>query len=244
MRTLFRPIPFAIFAGAVLLPAALFAQQPAASATAPAVAPRPDMSGRWTLSVAESDDPRDMMQIGDTLRGGKGGPDSTRRGTDPGYGGGRPGGMGGGGYGGSGGMGGRGGYAGRSRMEPPKPLTEAEKRALHATLALALSAPPALALAQSDSSVTFTLDANTSLVLWSDGRTLKQSPDSGIEVNVSARWQGNAFVVTRQVVGGGKVTESYIRWPNGTRLIQIVHYDGGPEHYLTFRRVYLRAVAQ
>jgi len=129
-------------------------------------------------------------------------------------------------------------------MEPPKPLTEAERRAMHATLALALNAPPALALTQTDSNVTFTLDANTSLVLRSNGDTLKQNPVSGIEVDVNARWQGNAFVVTRRVVGGGKVTESYIRWPNGTRLIQIVHYDGGPEHYLTFRRVYARADAQ
>jgi hypothetical protein len=141
-------------------------------------------------------------------------------------------------------MGGRGGYGGRGRAEPPKPLTEAEKRAQRATMALVLAAPPALALRQTDSDVTFTLDANTSSVLPSDGRILVQAPDSGIEMDVSARWQGNAFMVTRRVVGGGKVTETYIRWPNGTRLIQIVNYDGGPDHAFTFRRVYARADAQ
>ncbi len=201
------------------------------------------MSGRWTLRVAESDDPRDMMRLPDTLPGGKGGADSTRRGGEGEYGGGRSGGAGGG-YGGSGGMGGRGGYGGRGRMEPPKPLTEGEKRALRATTAFVLAAPPALAITQTDSNVTFTLDANTSSVFPSDGRIVVQAPDSGIEVDVVARWQGNAFMVTRRVVGGGKVTESFIRWPNGTRLIQIVNYDGGPDHAFTFRRVYARADAQ
>jgi hypothetical protein len=236
----------AIFVSALLLPVSLRSQQPATPVSAPA--PHPDITGRWTLRVSESDDPRDMLQLGDTLHGAKGGADSTRRGGEGGegvYGGGRRGGAGGsGGYGGAGGMGGAGGYGGRRRMEPPKPLTEAERRAMHATLALVLTAPPALALTQTDSNVTFTYDANTSLALSSKGDTLKQNPDSGIEVDVNARWQGNAFVVTRRVVGGGKVTESYIRWPNGTRLIQIVNYDGGPEHYLTFRRVYARADAQ
>ncbi|HEY6809315.1 MAG TPA: hypothetical protein VI160_11065, partial [Gemmatimonadales bacterium] len=189
-----------------------------------------------------SDDPHDMLQIGDTLHGG--GMDSTRRGGDAGFGGGRPGGMGGGGYGGTSGMGGRGGYGGRSRMPPPKPLTDAEKRALRATLALALAAPPAIAIAQTDSNVTFRYGAADSLVLASDGRVLAQLPDSATEIDVSGHWQGNAFVVTRRVVNGGKVTERYIRWPNGTRLIQIVNYDRGPDGYLTFRRVYARADAK
>ena len=143
---------------------------------------------------------------------------------------------------GTGSMGG--GYGGRRRMEPPKPLTDAEKRAQRATIAFVLAAPPALAITQTDSNVTFTLDANTSSVFPSDGRIVVQAPDSGIEVDVVARWQGNAFMVTRRVVGGGKVTESFIRWPNGTRLIQIVNYDGGPDHAFTFRRVYARADAQ
>jgi hypothetical protein len=243
MRSTSIPVTLASLAGAFLLPALLLAQKPAALAAAPA--PHPDMTGRWTLRVAESDDPHDMLQLGDTAAAGKFGADSTRRGGEGVYGGGRPGGMGGsGGYGGAGGMGGAGGYGGRRRMEPPKPMTEAERRAMKATLALALAAPPAIALTQTDSNVTFTLDANNSLVLKSNGDTLKQNPDSGIEVDVTARWQGNAFVVTRRVVGGGKVTESYIRWPNGTRLIQIVNYDGGPERYLTFRRVYARADTQ
>jgi len=230
----------ALFAGAVLLPTALFAQRPATPAPAPT--PHPDMLGRWTLRVAESDDPRDMLQLRDTLH--EAGKDSTIRRGDPGegvYGGGRRGG-GSGGYGGTGGMGG--GYGGRRRMEPPKPLTDAEKRAQRATIAFVLAAPPAIAITQTDSNVTFTLDANTSSVFPSDGRIVVQAPDSGIEVDVVARWQGNAFMVTRRVVGGGKVTESYIRWPNGTRLIQIVNYDGGPGQAFTFRRVYARADAQ
>jgi len=81
---------------------------------APAQAQHPDLSGHWTFDAAQSDDPHNRTQLGDTTgggeRGGSGGGD--------GRGGGRGGGGGGVGgrarVGGGGGGGGRGGHVGRA----------------------------------------------------------------------------------------------------------------------------------
>lgn len=76
------------------------------------------------------------------------------------------------------------------------------------------------------------------LVLHSDGRTLViPAVDSADEVEVTARWLGNAFLVKHAVVGGGWVTEDYLK--TGDAQITIyVHFDGGLGRSLDFRRVY------
>ena len=62
--------------------------------------------------------------------------------------------------------------------------------------------------------------------------------DSIAEVTITARWIGNAFLVSRQVAGGGRVSEDYVKAADGTQLTVFVHFDGGRGRYLDFRRVY------
>src|SRR2546430_415230 len=76
-------------------------------------AQHPDLSGHWTFNAAQSDDPRNRTQLGDTTGGGERGGGGRRGG--PGGGGGGVGGRGrcwGGGGGGGGGRGGGGGGGG------------------------------------------------------------------------------------------------------------------------------------
>src|SRR5256885_17082354 len=78
-------------------------------------AQHPDLSGHWTFDAAQSDDPRNRTQLGDTTGGGE------RGGGGGGRGGGRGGGVGGGRGGGGGGRGvggggGGGGVVGRARL--------------------------------------------------------------------------------------------------------------------------------
>src|SRR2546423_6727654 len=75
-------------------------------------AQHPDLTGHWTFNAAQSDDPRNRTQFGDTMGGGQ-------RSGDRG-GGGRRGGMGGGRGGVGGGRGDRGGGGGGRHGHPPR----------------------------------------------------------------------------------------------------------------------------
>ncbi len=99
-------------------------------------------------------------------------------------------------------------------------------------------APAALTIVASDSGLTFTSDTGAALVLYGDGRKLKQSVEGGGDVEIKAHWQGNDFVVERKVSGGGKVTEDYLRSQDGKQLYVIVSVDGGRGRTSDFRRVY------
>lgn len=211
--------------GRLLAGASLGAQQPPAT--------HPNLSGQWSFNAAKSDNPRDMMSFADTAAGG-----SARGGTRGLSGG--SGGMGGrsGGYGGRGGMGGgRHSGAGGAGGASPAPMSDAQRRGFRQALQLFMSPTRALHIAQTDSTVTFGVDS-TAVVLHGDGRILVQPSDSGTDVRITARWLGNAFVVIRQVTGGGRVTEDYLRSPDGQQLTVLVHFDGGQNHSLDFRRVY------
>jgi hypothetical protein len=116
-------------------------------------------------------------------------------------------------------------------------MTDAQRQRFRQALHLFLSPVGALHIGETDSTVTFG-DDSTALVLHGDGRILVQPSDSGAEVRITARWLGNAFVVTRQVSGGGRVTEDYLRSPDGQQLTVLVHFDGGSNHSLDFRRLY------
>src|SRR2546421_7361662 len=191
-------------------------------------AQHPDLSGHWTFNAAQSDDPRNRTQTGDTVGGeprawGGGG----RRG---GMGGGR-GGFGGGRGGRSGGAGGGGGGGG---------MSDEQRARMRETMQLAFQAPATLTIAQSDSTVAFTADTGAAVTLYGDGRKLKQTVGGAgdIEVDLKARWQGNDFVVERKVSGGGKVTEDYLRSRDGKQLFVIVSLDNGRGRSIEFRRVY------
>jgi hypothetical protein len=181
-----------------------------------AFAQRPDLAGRWTFNAAQSDNPRAMLQAGDSAggesRGGRGG-----RGW-----GGRRGGTEGGG-------GGRGG------------MNDEQRARQRQTMQLVFEPPPAFTIAQTDSTVGFAPDSGAALVLYSDGRKLKQPVEGGGDLELKARWQGYDLVVERTVSGGGKVTEDYLRSQDGKQLFVIVNFEGARGRPITFRRVYDRA---
>ena len=198
-----------------------------------AAAQRPDLSGRWTYSALESDNPRNMMQRRDSAGG-------DRPGGYPGMGGGR-GGFGGGqrGFGGRRGFrGGRGGGGGGGGG-----MSDEQRARMRQTMELAFQPPAALTIASTDSTVTLTADSGAALVIYSDGRTLKQPVAGGGDVEIKGRWQGNDFVVKRKVSGGGKVSEDYLRSQDGKQLYVIVSFDGGRGRSIEFRRVYDRAAS-
>ena len=183
-------------------------------------AQHPDLSGHWALNPGQSDNPRDMMQGRDS---GGSGPD------------GRPGGrMGGGGRGGfGGGRGGRGGRGERGGM------SDEQRARMRQTMQLVFQAPASLVIAASDSSVTLVAEGDT-VVLPTNGRKVRREATAEREgaVDIKGHWQGNDFVVERSVSGGGKVTEDYLRSPEGKQLFVIVSFEGGRGRAITFRRIY------
>ena len=181
----------------------------------PAAVQRPDLSGHWTYNPAQNDNPRSTMQQRDIAGGARPGGD-------------RPGGFGGG----RGGFG-RGGRGGRGAD-----MTDEQRQRMRQTMDLAFRPPAALTIVTSDSTLTFTSDSGAALVLYGDGRKLKQSVEGGGDVEIKAHWQGNDFVVERKVSGGGKVTEDYLRSQDGKQLYVIVSVDGGRGRTSDFRRVY------
>ena len=187
----------------------------------------PDLSGHWTFNAAQSDNPRDMLQgrdsTGDQSRGGRGG-------RYPAMGGGRGGfsGRGGGGFGRGRGGGERGGGT----------MSDEQRQRMHQTMQLVFDAPPALTIVETDSSLAFASDSGAALVLHDDGRKVTQLVDGGGDVEIKGHWQGNDFVVERKVLGGGKVTEDYLRSQDGKHLYVIVKFEGGRGRSLEFRRVY------
>jgi len=193
----------------------------AATGPAAAHAQRPDLSGHWAFNAAQSDNPRDRTEPGDTSGGAqRAGGGGGRRG---GYGGGRRGGFGGGRGERNGGGGG---------------MSDEQRARMRQTMQLAFQPPATLTIAQSDSTMAFTADTGAAVVLYGDGRKLKQPVDGGGDVEIKAHWQGNDFVVERKVSGGGKVTEDYLRSQDGKQLFVIVSFDNGRGRSVEFRRVY------
>jgi len=203
------------------------------AAATPLWAQHPDLSGQWTFNAAQSDNPRDMIQgrdsTGDESRGGRSG-------------GGYPGMGGGGGRGGRGGFGrGRGGGGGGGGTRGG--MSDEQRQRMHQTMQLVFDAPPALNIAETDSSVAVRSDTGAALVLYNDGRKVTQKVEGGGDIEIKGRWQGNDFVVERKVSGGGKVTEDYLRSQVGKQLYVIVKFEGGRGRSIEFRRVYDGAAA-
>jgi hypothetical protein len=117
-------------------------------------------------------------------------------------------------------------------------MSDEQRARMRQTLQLAFQAPATLVIAETDSTLGFTPDSGVALVLYADGRKLKQTVEGGGDVEIKARWQGNDFVVERKVSGGGKVTEDYLRSRDGKQLFVIVALDNVRGRSVEFRRVY------
>jgi hypothetical protein len=122
-------------------------------------------------------------------------------------------------------------------------MTDEQRQRMHQTMQLAFDAPPALTIAETDSSIALTSDGGAALMLYSDGRKVTQKVEGGGDVEIKGRWLGNDFVVERKVSGGGKVTEDYLRSQDGKQLFVIVKFEGGRGRSIEFRRVYDGATA-
>ena len=117
-------------------------------------------------------------------------------------------------------------------------MSDEQRARMRQTLQLAFQAPATLVISETDSTLGFTADSGAALVLYADGRKLKQTVEGGGDVEIKARWQGNDFVVERKVSGGGKVTEDYLRSRDGKQLFVIVALDNVRGRSVEFRRVY------
>ena len=122
-------------------------------------------------------------------------------------------------------------------------MTDEQRQRMQQTMQLAFDAPPALTIAETDSSIALTSDGGAALTLFSDGRKVTQKVEGGGDVEIKGRWLGNDFVVERKVSGGGKVTEDYLRSQDGKQLFVIVKFEGGRGRSIEFRRVYDGAAA-
>ena len=122
-------------------------------------------------------------------------------------------------------------------------MSDEQRQRMHQTMQLVFDAPPALTIAETDSSVAVRSDTGAALVLYDDGRKVTQKVEGGGDIEIKGRWQGNDFVVERKVSGGGKVTEDYLRSQDGKQLYVIVKFEGGRGRSIEFRRVYDGAAA-
>jgi len=122
-------------------------------------------------------------------------------------------------------------------------MSDEQRQRMHQTTPLVFEAPPALTIAETDSSVAVRSDTGAALVLYNDGRKVTQKVEGGGDIEIKGRWQGNDFVVERKVSGGGEVTEDYLRSQDGKQLYVIVKFEGGRGRSIEFRRVYDGAAA-
>lgn len=182
------------------VPSPPFGQQPSSG--------KPDLSGRWVLNQAASDDAREKLQ---GVVGGRAG-----------GGGGRPGGRGGGGAGGRvggaggrvGGAGGRaGGFGGRSDAGQAGEMRD--------TLRGLAIAPPLLIIAQRESEVTITGADGHAQVLRPDGRKVKEKLPAGGDLERVTKWTGGTLVTETKSRAGLKITQAYSRGDGPSLLVTL-----------------------
>lgn len=207
----------AVLAVAISTPGAASAQQP-----------HPDLSGQWVFDSAKSDRPITPIERGsyglgrpapaDSEGGERGGVGEPME---------RPGEMSG-----MDGMGGRSGYR-RGRESPD------EKDRARMRLMLRLAQPDsALAIYRTDSTVTVVTPAD-SLILFTDGRKMKDTLGANVEVETKAEWKDDALVVERKLGGDLKITERFTLSGTGRYLWLYVQADNGRFHMpVPFLRVY------
>ncbi len=172
-----------------------------------------ELAGSWTFNPADSDDSATVFErLREGLgRGGPGGP--------PG---------GGGGFSGRGGMGGGRGAGRRPGGEGGPPRGEGPRN-----MGNVLRAPQLLTIAVGDSTVSFDQHDGVTRVLYTDGRKVTQQLGPNAKMTLKSHWQGQHFLVEREMDRGMKVTEEYLVEPTEHRLHVIVEVNK-----VTFVRIY------
>jgi hypothetical protein len=205
----------------------------------PVISPTSDVSGHWLLNEQQSDNAADKIAAAMPGRDRSSGDGASEGGSGMGR---RR--WGGGGRGGRGGM--RGGGGGMDPQEIARRRARAEL-----TIDLARDVSEDLDVRVTPGAVRLithgTLDT---LDLKTDGgkeKTKMWQGDEELQVTSRATWSDGWLVVTRDVDGGGKITETYLRAPEGQRLYVVVQLemprfgrggDDGPSHAIEIRRVY------
>ena len=198
--------------------------------------PMIDVSGQWQLNGQQSDNPTDKIAEARAAHGRPEGRSRGRRAPAGGtFGPGQPGGPGG--MGGTPSMGGDG---------PPLNEKEMARRRARAELLmdLAQNTSDDLDVSVTPGAVRFVMhEALDTLALKTDGSKQKAKfaeGDDDVKVTTTAVWTEGRLVVTREVDGGGKITESYFRSPDGQHLYVAVHLElaQGRVPAVEFRRVY------
>jgi hypothetical protein len=225
----------------------------------PVLNPLSDVSGHWQLNAEQSDNAADKIAAGMPGRDRASGSDSTSgtgRGGDPDGGRGMSGTGGGGmrGRGGGGGRGGRGEMGGTRQMSAQEIARRRQRAAL--TIDLAKDGSADLDVRVTAATVRLiTHDMLDTLALKTDGGKNKSKvpgegeSDDDVQITTRAQWSDGWLVVSREVDGGGKITETYLRSNDGQRLYVVVQIelprfgsgrgrDEGKARPIEFRRVY------
>ena len=206
--------------------------------TVAAIDPVADVSGRWHLNDEQSDDAAAKIAAArthsrpDDAQGGGGERGGYSGGSGGGYGGGR------------GGHGRMGGGGGGRQMDPQ----EMERRRERAELLvnLAEDASPDLDVRLTAAGVRLiSHETVDTLDLKLDGSALKTKlpgqGDDQVQITTKASWSDGWLVISREVDGGGKITETLLRSADHQHLYEVIHVElprfrSGQE--IEFRRVY------
>lgn len=172
---------------------------PAAKAPEPAPLPasRQSILGAWKLDRDESDDLRNRSQ--DSRGSGGGGYGRRGGGSWPG----------GGGYGGH-----RGGLGGGESDE--------ERQKMHELL----NPPTTMTISMTGAEVDLMDDRDRKRAFMTDGRKLQKSKDDNYQ-EIAAKWEGNRLVTEEKSPRGGKMSRTFELSPDGRRLYENLHIEGG-----------------
>lgn len=151
----------------------------------PAAAQRqkPILSGTWALRDSVPRPAPDSAAVPDTVV-----PDSGRREADT--------------------AGVRPGAPGTPRRSRPVGPSPRERNQIGMLLGMAQPVR-SFTMAQSDTTLTVTNDDGFSYTVWLDGRKTSLSLSDSVSVEIQAKWEDGALVITYQPTGGGRVTETY-----------------------------------
>jgi hypothetical protein len=180
------------------------------------------LAGSWRFNAAESDD---SATIAERMR------EARSDGPRGSYGG------GGGGFEGGGGGMGRGHRRGGER-EGGYGGGEGGERSGRGPGAM-LRAPQQLTIAVGDTTVTFDQHDGFRRMVPMDRRTVKEEMGSSATIKIKAHWEGQHFIVEREMDRGMKVREEYFVEPHAHQLHEVVELTPGEMGgKVTFLRVY------
>jgi len=188
----------------------------------------PDLSGKWALNDALSDDPYEKMHEQRSGGGSGEGGGSGRGGFGMG-GGGRHGGGGGGGYGG-GSHGGGGGSRGGSGDGDSSSGTANELLwdVHHLVVTDGRAKDPSFVVERADGG---------KRVLYTDGRKVEEDTGAGTTKTKTKR-KGDKIVVDTEYANGREVVETWELVPGPTRMLMVSTQIEGKRGKFSFKRVY------